>query len=339
MEIGASLEMIWLIFIYGIVALGLNLILGHGGMFHLGQIGFFVIGGMASTIVTSTVWLKKYPWMSPVSNFVIGIVLGVVITVVIALAIGLPTLRLRGDYFAIATLGFGEIVKVVLNVNDDLRYVPVPGIFQFNSMITINFSSDFFIEIEDRMLYEILLAASMFIAFLIIVTWLTKRPFGRILHAVRDDELGAESLGKNAFVVRLKTFIFGAVMASIAGSLYVHHAMVFSPMSYLIDMTVLFLVMVVLGGLANNAGTTLGVVVVVILSNMPRWITSAMGIDMATVNIGAVNMLIFAGIIIAVMILHPPGILGEGSKLEPLLNKMKVKFKSLFARKRPGGDT
>jgi branched-chain amino acid transport system permease protein len=319
-------EMIWLIFIYGIVALGLNLILGHGGMFHLGQIGFFVIGGMASTIVMSYKWLDKFPGMSPISNFVTGIVLGVVITVVIALAIGLPTLRLRGDYFAIATLGFGEIVKVVLNVNDDLRYVPVPKIFQTGSD-----------DLNTNL--EIVLAAAVFVAFFIMVTWLTKRPFGRVLHAVRDDELGAESLGKNAFVVRLKTFIFGAAMASIAGSLYVHHFMVFSPMSYLIDMTVLFLVMVVLGGLGNNVGTVLGVILVVFLSAIPRWFTRAMDVDPMTVNIGAVNMLIFAGIIIAVMILHPPGILGEGSKLEPLANKIKTRLKSLVARKRPGGGT
>jgi len=324
--ISASMpQIVWLIFIYGTVALGLNLVLGHGGMFHLGQIGFFVIGGMGSTIVTSTLWVDKYQWLGPYSNFVVGILLGVAITVVVALVIGIPTLRLRGDYFAIATLGFGEIVKVVLNVNDDLRYVPVPYIFQTNDE-ALNTNLD------------ILLAASVFIAFFILVTWLTRRPFGRVLHAVRDDELGAESLGKDAFAIRLKTFVFGAVMASVAGSLYVHHFAVFSPMSYLIDMTVLFLVIVVLGGLGNNVGTVLGVILVVFLSNIPRWVTQAMDVDPMTVNIGAVNLLIFAGIIIAVMILHPPGILGEGSKLEPLANKIKAKFKALTRHKGTEGD-
>jgi ABC-type branched-subunit amino acid transport system permease subunit len=127
-------------------------------------------------------------------------------------------------------------------------------------------------------------------------------------------------------------------MASVAGSLYVHHFGVFSPMSYLIDMTVIFLVIVVLGGIGNNVGTLLGVIVVVFLSSIPRWITSAMDVDPMSVNIGAVNLLIFASIIIAVMILHPPGILGEGSKLEPLANKVKARMKKLIARIRPGGD-
>jgi len=321
---GSLPEMVWLIFIYGIVTLGLNFILGHGGMFHLGQIGFFVLGGMASTIVTSELWVKKYPGLTPFSNFVLGIILGVVISILAAVGIGVPTLRLRGDYFAIATLGFGEIVKVVLNANDDLRYVPVPKIFHTGSE-------------EIDLDLEIILAAGIFIIFFIIIMWLTRRPFGRVLHAVRDDELGAESLGKNAFVVRLKAFIFGAAMASIAGSLYVHHFGVFSPMSYMIDMTVMFLVIVVLGGIGNNVGTLLGVITVVFLSAIPRWITRACEIDPTTVNIGAINLLIFAGIIIAVMIFHPPGILGEGSKLEPFANRIKREVMRFLLGARRGG--
>lgn len=318
------LEIVWLVCVYGVVALGLNLVLGHGGMFHLGQIGFFVIGGMGTTIVTSQKWLDKYPWMGPYSNFLTGMLLGVAVTIVIAVGIGIPTLRLRGDYFAIATLGFGEIVKVVLNVNDDLRYVPVPRIFHSGNDVLDSYS-------------ELALAGAVFIIFFLLVVRLTRSPFGRVLHAVRDDELGAESLGKNAFAIRLKTFVFGAVMASMAGSLYVHHFAVFSPTSYLIDMTVMFLVMVVLGGQGNDVGTVLGVVAVVILSYAPRWITESMNIDPTTVNIGAVNLLIFASVIVVVMVLHPPGILGEGSKLEPLVEKMKRRLYGVFAWIRPRG--
>ena len=274
-------EQIW---INIILAVGLNIIVGFSGQFSLGHAGFMAIGAYAVAIMGS-----KSP---NYGTFFIAMLVGAVIAGAVALLVGIPTLRLKGDYLAIATLGVSEIIRILIVNGGDLTN-GAAGILSIP-----NFTSW-------QLVY----------VFVVITTILTlnflRSPIGRSTLSVREDEIAAESVGVNTTKIKVIAFVFGAITASIAGSLQAGFVGSVVPKDYSFINTINVLIIVVFGGLGSMTGAIVAAVVLGIL-------------NMLLQDISSVRMIVYSLALILVMIFRPGGLLGTWElSLSKLLKKNK----------------
>ena len=267
-----------------ILAVGLNLIVGFSGQFSLGHAGFMAIGAYAVAIMGS-----KSP---NYGTFFIAMLVGAVIAGAVALLVGIPTLRLKGDYLAIATLGVSEIIRILIVNGGDLTN-GAAGILSIP-----NFTSW-------QLVY----------VFVVITTILTlnflRSPIGRSTLSVREDEIAAESVGVNTTKIKVIAFVFGAITASIAGSLQAGFVGSVVPKDYSFINTINVLIIVVFGGLGSMTGAIVAAVVLGIL-------------NMLLQDISSVRMIVYSLALILVMIFRPGGLLGTWElSLSKLLKKNK----------------
>lgn len=264
------LTIITMIEINVILAVSLNLILGISGQFSLGHAGFMAIGAYASAIITQSI--ANY-W-----GFFLGLLVGVAISSVIALIEGIPTLRLKGDYLAIATLGVSEIIRITIN-NLEITNGP-KGIYnlpQFSSWSVV---------------YIFACIITM------IVVNLIHSKTGRAILAVRDNEIAASAVGISPTKYKVIAFVVGAVGASIAGSLYANYIQSVTPGDFTFMQSISALIMVVLGGVGSITGSILAAVVLGI-------------VDIILQNYGALRMVLYSLILILFMLFRPSGFLGN----------------------------
>lgn len=253
-----------------ILAVGLNLIVGFSGQFSLGHAGFMAIGAYATAIIGSK--SATYP------AFFAAMVLGAVIAGTVALIVGIPTLRLKGDYLAIATLGFSEIIRILIINGGDLTNgaAGILGIPAFTNWQMVYF-------------------------FVVITTILTinflRSPIGRATLSVREDEIAAESVGVNTTKIKVVAFVFGAITASIAGSLQAGFIGSVVPKDYTFINSINVLIIVVFGGLGSMTGTIVAAILLGIL-------------NMVLQNVASIRMIIYSLALILVMIFRPGGLLG-----------------------------
>ncbi|WP_241209335.1 branched-chain amino acid ABC transporter permease, partial [Streptococcus sp. DD11] len=222
-----------------IMAVGLNLIVGFSGQFSLGHAGFMAIGAYAVAIIGS-----KSPTYGA---FFAAMLVGALIAGAVALTVGIPTLRLKGDYLAIATLGVSEIIRILIINGGELT----------NGAAGITYIPPF---TSWQMVY----------LFAVITTILTinflRSPMGRSTLAVREDEIAAESVGVHTTKVKVTAFVFGAITASIAGSLQAGFVGSVVPKDYSFTNTINILIIVVFGGLGSMTGTVVAAVVLGVLN-------------------------------------------------------------------------
>lgn len=253
-----------------ILAVGLNLIVGFSGQFSLGHAGFMVIGAYAAAIIGSK--SATYP------AFFAAMVLGALIAGTVALIVGIPTLRLKGDYLAIATLGVSEIIRILIINGGDLTNgaAGILGIPAFTNWQMVYF-------------------------FVVITTILTinflRSPIGRATLSVREDEIAAESVGVNTTKIKVVAFVFGAITASIAGSLQAGFIGSVVPKDYTFINSINVLIIVVFGGLGSMTGTIVAAILLGIL-------------NMVLQNVASIRMIIYSLALILVMIFRPGGLLG-----------------------------
>lgn len=253
-----------------ILAVGLNLIVGFSGQFSLGHAGFMSIGAYAAAIIGSK--SATYP------AFFAAMVLGALIAGAVALIVGIPTLRLKGDYLAIATLGVSEIIRILIINGGDLTNgaAGILGIPAFTNWQMVYF-------------------------FVVITTILTinflRSPIGRATLSVREDEIAAESVGVNTTKIKVIAFVFGAMTASIAGSLQAGFIGSVVPKDYTFINSINVLIIVVFGGLGSMTGTIVAAIVLGIL-------------NMVLQNVASIRMIIYSLALILVMIFRPGGLLG-----------------------------
>lgn len=253
-----------------IMALGTNLVLCFSGQFSLGQAGFMAIGAYATAILTQ--YIPTY------GGFYISILVGMVIAAFLALLVGIPTLRLKGDYLAIATLGVSEIIRLgIVNGGKFTNGAAgIIGVLPFTSWQTV------------------------FIFTVVIIVLLMnylRSSTGRQVIAVREDEIAAESMGVNTTKVKVMTFAIAAATAAIAGSLYVGYIGTVAPKDFTIMRSIDYLIIAVLGGLGSVTGTVLAALVLGVL-------------NMFLQNVSDLRMIIYALALILVMIFRPGGLLG-----------------------------
>lgn len=253
-----------------IAALGLNLVVGISGQFSLGHAGFMAIGAYAIALVMEVV--------PGIIGFILGMAAGIVVSGVIALIVGIPTLRLRGDYLAIATLGFAEIIRIVI-MNLKITNGPA-GIFGIAPFVSWQF------------VYILTV-----ITLIIVVNFVRSMP-GRAIIAVRDNEIAAESLGINTTKYKVIAFVTGALFAAMAGSLRASFIQSIAPKDYAFMQSIMILIIIVIGGIGSMSGTVVTAIALGVLDTMLQ-------------NFGSLRMVIYAVILIAVMLVRPQGIFGS----------------------------
>ena len=253
-----------------ILAVGLNLIVGFSGQFSLGHAGFMAIGAYAAAIIGSK---------SPTYGAFFGaMIIGALLSGAVALLVGIPTLRLKGDYLAVATLGVSEIIRIFI-INGGSLTNGAAGILGIPNFTTW------------QMVYF----------FVVITTIATlnflRSPIGRSTLSVREDEIAAESVGVNTTKIKIIAFVFGAITASIAGSLQAGFIGSVVPKDYTFINSINVLIIVVFGGLGSITGAIVSAIVLGIL-------------NMLLQDVASVRMIIYALALVLVMIFRPGGLLG-----------------------------
>ncbi|MBI4433061.1 MAG: branched-chain amino acid ABC transporter permease [Candidatus Omnitrophica bacterium] len=267
--------------IYVILAMGLNVAVGFTGLLNLGYAAFFAIG--AYTYALLNLHLGCPFW--------IGLPLAGISAMFFGILIGLPSIRVRGDYLAITTLGFGEIVRITFNNLSAWTGGP-------NGLLGIDRPAigSFSFSVSPAPYFFLVLVLIGIIAFFLFR--LTHSRIGRALVAIREDELAASCMGVPVLKVKLYAFGLSAFIAGIAGSVFAAKQTIVTPDSFDFVLSVLILAMVVLGGMGNIWGAALGAVVLGILPELLR-------------SFAAYRMLLFGILMILMMIFRPQGILGS----------------------------
>lgn len=286
-----------------ILTLGLNLQWGFAGLFNAGVAGFYAIGGYTHAILTAA------PSPQLLGNFglpwIVGILGAMLATAVAAWLAGLITIRLRGDYLAIATFGIGIMIQLVsLNMDawtggsQGITGIPKPFRAAFDTPIAYN------------VFYLCFLLGTVLLVYLALERILAS-PWGRVLRAIREDEVAASSLGKNAQRFRLQSFVLGSTLMGLAGALYTSFIGFVSPFDFLPILTFQVWAMLIVGGSGNNRGAMIGALVVWAI-----WASSGVAVSKLVppshAAQGAAIQVILIGLTLVLMLLfRPRGLIGE----------------------------
>lgn len=275
--------------IYAFMSLGQNLITGYTGMLSLCGAGFFAVGSYTTAILTT-----KLGW-----SFWATIPVAALLCALLGVLIGLPTLRLKGDYLAIATLGFAEIVRNIINNWDSLTNGPM-GIQR------IPIISFFGLQISPYNKYAFLLMEVVMLGICyFLLERLAKSRMGRALEAIREDEIAVSSLGINVTKYKVASFALGAAVTGLAGCLQAEFVLSVSPGTYVFMVSIMVLCTVVLGGMGNFLAVILGAFIIQFISYLPQLI------GLSSVIPAQAKQIIFGLILVVMMIYRPQGILGR----------------------------
>ncbi len=260
-----------------ILAVSLNLINGFTGQFSLGHAGFMAVGAYAAATLTTSFGAALLPLVGGQTwlLFLLALLGGGLMAAVAGLIVGVPSLRLKGDYLAIVTLGFGEIIRVVLQnidaVGGPRGMIGIPG-------------------------YANLFWAYGLAALCIYVVWaMVHSTYGRGFVAVADDEIAAEAMGINATRYKITAFLVGAFFAGLAGGVYAHFKQYIAPQGFGFDKSIEIVVMVILGGMGNTIGV---IAAAILLTVLGEWLR----------QFGDYRMILYSLLIIVLMITRPQGL-------------------------------
>jgi branched-chain amino acid transport system permease protein len=281
-----------------ILAVSLNLVNGYTGQFSLGHAGFMAVGAYFSSIVTMGIAfpLVEHGWLRPVLNpllrlentliahahnlpeipqFLLALLVGGGFAALTGYLVGKPSLRLKGDYLALVTLGFGEIIRVIFqNVSSLGGALGLNGIPPYTTIFWV----------------LAFVAVTVFV-----VTCLVKSTYGRGFIATRDDEIAAEAVGLNTTRYKIVAFVIGAFFAGIAGGLYGHFKTTITPTGFDFTKSIEIVVMVILGGMGNTLGVILAAILLTLLPEVLR-------------PIAQYRMVLYSFLLIVLMLARPQGL-------------------------------
>ncbi|MEK7172083.1 MAG: branched-chain amino acid ABC transporter permease [Patescibacteria group bacterium] len=276
-----------LILIFIILNQSYNLIIGYTGMVHLGHVAFMAIGAYTSAILTTA-------YGTP---FWFGLLSGVILAALAGLLLGIPTVRFRDDYLVAATLGMGEIIKIIL-INERQFTGGSTGIPAIAP-------PDFFGLVLKNNFYLFIFTLVITALIMLFVWRLTHSPFGKTLEAVREDETAAKSLGKNTNLIRLQILIIGAGIAGLSGVLYAHTTQFIDPNVFDVHRMIFVLLQVVFGGSGTFWGPVVGTVTLFTVFETMRFLPLPPHI------MGPMRWIIYSLILILIIIFKPTGIMGK----------------------------
>ena len=301
---------------YSILAVSLNLVVGISGELSLGHAGFMCIGAFSSAIFTR---YMKFLGMEGLYLFIIAILIGALTAGIAGLIIGIPVLRLKGDYLAIVTLAFGEIIKNIANAIY-LGFDENGAHISLKNTMALNLSKKGFVVIKGAQgitgtpnYSNFTIGVILLILVCIIILNLVESRTGRNIKALRDNQIAAESLGISSFKYKITAFAISSAMAGVAGVLYAHNLTTLTalPKNFGYNMSITILVFVVLGGMGNIRGSIISAVLLTLLPEFLR-------------NLQDFRMLIYSIVLIAVMLItSAPSIIEYREVLKAKLFKNK----------------
>jgi branched-chain amino acid transport system permease protein len=296
-----SVDLATLVLIYIMLALGLNVVVGLAGLLDLGYVAFYAVGAYTFALLSEYFGISF--WMS--------LPLGALLAALFGLVLGFPVLRLRGDYLAIVTLGFGEIIRILLNNWTSLTGgpngiggIPEPTLFgmEFGRRVkeegNTSFHETFGIAYsgEDKVIFLYLISLVLAVFTALVIRRFMRMPVGRAWEALREDEIAARSLGLNRTAVKLTAFTIGAFFAGFAGTVFASKQGFISPESFVFLESAIILAIVVLGGMGSQLGVILAAIAVTILPELAR-------------EFSEYRMLIFGAAMVLMMVWRPQGLM------------------------------
>jgi len=296
-----------------IIAIGLNVVVGQAGLLDLGYVGFYAVGAYTVALLTSpdSPWNRvgSDGWFSEKWAWLACVPIAMAVTALTGLILGIPTLRLRGDYLAIVTLGFGEIIRLladnlgeVTNGPRGLNEVAFPHVGETAELPRGVFSSGNSTGDANYGTWWFWLGLILILAILLLVGNLERSRVGRAWVAIREDEDAAESMGVNTFRFKLWAFVIGAAIGGLSGAMYAGQVQYVAPPTFNIINSMLFLAAVVLGGQGNKLGVIFGAFVIVYLPNR------LLGVEVVGINLGDLKYLFFGLALVVLMIFRPQGL-------------------------------
>ncbi|WP_185378175.1 high-affinity branched-chain amino acid ABC transporter permease LivM [Aeromonas enteropelogenes] len=296
-----AIDLATLTLIYIMLGLGLNVVVGLAGLLDLGYVGFYAVGAYSYALLNSYFGLSFWECL-PIAGLMAA---------TFGFLLGFPVLRLRGDYLAIVTLGFGEIIRILLNNMtsvtggpNGISGIPKPtlGGLEFNRTVKdggFETFHEFFgiaYNANHKVIFLYLMALVLVVATLFVINRLLRMPLGRAWEALREDEIACKSLGLNPTIIKLTAFTIGACFAGFAGSFFASRQGFISPESFVFIESAIVLAIVVLGGMGSQIGVVLAAIVMTVLPELAR-------------EFNEYRMLMFGLLMVFMMIWRPQGLL------------------------------
>ncbi|HEX6706729.1 MAG TPA: ABC transporter ATP-binding protein [Albitalea sp.] len=307
--------------LYVLLALGLNIVVGYAGLLDLGYIAFYAVGAYMYALLSSPHLTDTFPAIRAMfpnglhTTIILAVPLAAGLAGFFGVLLGAPTLKLRGDYLAIVTLGFGEIVRVFMNNLDaPVNITNGPkGLGQIDSMHVFTFSLGKMTYIGDYALppvtlyYYMLLALA--IASVIICYRLERSRIGRAWMAIREDEIAAKAMGINTRNMKLLAFGMGATFGGVSGTMFASFQNFVSPESFSLQESIMVVAMVVLGGLGHIPGVILGALLLAALPEVLRYVAGDLqSMTDGRLDAAILRQLLIALAMIAIMLARPRGL-------------------------------
>ncbi|HDO1339960.1 TPA: high-affinity branched-chain amino acid ABC transporter permease LivM [Aeromonas veronii] len=296
-----AIDLATLTLIYIMLGLGLNVVVGLAGLLDLGYVGFYAVGTYSYALLNTYFGLSFWECL-PIAGLMAA---------TFGFLLGFPVLRLRGDYLAIVTLGFGEIIRILLNNMTTLTGgpngisgIPKPtlGGLEFNRTVKdggFDTFHNFFgitYNANHKVIFLYLMALVLVVVTLFVINRLLRMPLGRAWEALREDEIACKSLGLNPTIIKLTAFTIGATFAGFAGSFFASRQGFISPESFVFIESAIVLAIVVLGGMGSQIGVVLAAIVMTVLPELAR-------------EFNEYRMLMFGLLMVFMMIWRPQGLL------------------------------
>lgn len=308
-----------------ILALSLNLINGFTGLFSLGHAGFMAIGAYTCAVLTMSSDQKEInyvlqpiaPWLENIHMpFVPALILSGVVSCALGWFLGVVALRLRDDYLAIATLGFSEIIRVILTNAQSVTNgsLGLKGLPRFTTMWW---------------------AWGLAVASVIFMVLLIRSSYGRAFKAIRDNEIAAESMGINVFGTKVLSFAISSGLAGIAGGLLAHHLTTIDPKQFIFLKTFDILLIVVLGGVGSITGSVISAIVVTVAMEALRFMDGPLNLGfMVTAGTPGLRMVFFSILLMVVVIYRQQGLMGTNEFSWGALSRLDARLRG----KKPAAD-
>ncbi|WP_040260943.1 high-affinity branched-chain amino acid ABC transporter permease LivM [Pseudomonas massiliensis] len=295
-----AVDIATLVLIYVMLGLGLNIVVGLAGLLDLGYVGFYAVGAYSYALLSHYLGLSFWECL-PLAGLLAAL---------FGFVLGFPVLRLRGDYLAIVTLGFGEIIRIFLrNLTsitggpNGIGNIDKPTLFglsferraaegaqTFHQFFGLDYNA------ADKVIFLYLIALLLALVALFVINRLLRMPIGRAWEALREDEIACRALGLNPTVIKLSAFTLGAAFAGFAGSFFAARQGLVTPESFTFIESAIILAIVVLGGMGSQLGVILAAIVMILLPELMR-------------EFSDYRMLMFGALMVLMMVWRPQGLL------------------------------
>lgn len=273
--------------IFSILAISLDIVLGYTGLFNIAHAALWGIGAYTSGLLTLHL---GFPFWA-------GLLMGGIVAALFSFFLGISVSRVKGDYLALVTLGFGVIVVDVARNWVEFTGGPrgLPG---------IPYAHFFGLTISNPMSYFTIIFILLLFTYFVLKR-VVRSPFGRVLEGIREDEVAAATLGVNTSICKIQAFIISSFFAGMAGSLYAHYLAFIDPNRFTIMESFLIISMVIIGGLASLKGPFIGAAIFILLPEALRFL------ELTSEKVASVRQIIFSILILLVLLYRPQGILGR----------------------------